>query len=83
MHRGWLSLSSFILLNACAEPPLPDVAPEGFGLAVRNNMEAQIAYPDREIEALGPAPGVRRALSAERYQTDSVDTPIQVFTRDE
>jgi hypothetical protein len=81
MRRRLLLTSPLLLLGACAEPPLPDVAPDGFGLAVRHNIEAQIANPDHEIETLGPAPGVRRALAADRYQTDQVDAPIAVLTR--
>lgn len=83
MHRIWLFISPILLTNACAEPPLPDVAPDGFGVAVRHNMEAQIAYPDKQVDNLGSAPGVRRALVIERYQTDRVDTPVEVFTRGE
>ncbi len=81
--RCWLLLSTCLVLAACAEPPLPDVAPEGFGVAVRHNMEAQIANPDRDVTTLGPAPGERRALAAARYQTDRVETPVEVFTRSE
>lgn len=83
MHRCWLFISTVVLLTACAEPPIPDQAPEGFGLAVRHNMEAQIAYPDQTSDRLGSAPGVRRSLAIERYQTDQVDTPVEVLTRGE
>jgi hypothetical protein len=83
MVRPWLLASPLLLLGACTEPPLPDVAPEGFGLAVRHNIEAQIANPKRGVETLGPAPGTRRALAAARYHSDQVDAPVQVFTRDE
>lgn len=78
-----LLMLPLFLLGACTEPPLPDVAPEGFGVAVRHNMKAQIANPDRKIETLGSAPGDRRALAARRYQNDRVETPVEVYTRDE
>lgn len=81
--RCWPFLSPCLLLLACAEAPKPDVAPEGFGVAVRHNIEAQIANPDRQVETLGPAPGERRAIGAARYQTDQVEAPVEVFTRGE
>lgn len=83
MRRRLLLTSPLLLLGACAEPPMPDVAPEGFGVAVRHNIEAQIANPDRDIDRLGPAPGARRALAVGRYQNDQVDAPVEVYTRDE
>ena len=83
MHRCCLLISSIFLLNACAEPPIPDQVPEHFGVAVRHNMEAQIAYPDQAADKLGPASGVRQSLATRRYQTDQVDAPVEVFTRGE
>lgn len=74
-------VTMLFLLGACTEPPLPDVAPEGFGVAVRHNMEAQIAHPGRKIETLGPAPGERRVLAAQRYQADQVAAPVEIDTR--
>ena len=74
------------MLAACTPPPS---APEGalpandFGLAVRSNMEAQIIAEEGEVTTLGPAPGVRRALAAGRYQTDQVEQPVEIFTRGE
>jgi len=83
MHPSWLLAIPLALLGACAAPPTLDAAPEGFGIAVRHNMEAQIANPERVAEALGPAPGERRALAVQRYQTDRVETPVEIYTRDE
>jgi len=79
--RSWLLLSTCLFLAACTQDaPELDVAPEGFGVAVRHNMEAQIVNPKRPVTALGPAPGERRALAAERYQADRVETPVEVYT---
>lgn len=83
MRYSCLRAVPFLLLAACAEPPTPESVPDDFGLAVRHNIEAQIAAPDREVEELGAAPGARRALTVERYQTDQVDPPIEIYTRDE
>ncbi len=82
--RSWLLLSTCLFLAACTQDaPELDAAPEGFGVAVRHNMEAQIANQERPVTALGPAPGERRVLAAERYQADQVETPVEVFTRSE
>ncbi len=70
-------------LAACAEAPGPSSQPNDFGLAVRTNMEAQIIAREGEVTTLGPAPGVRRALTAGRYQTDQVEQPVEIFTRGE
>lgn len=73
------------LLTACASAPTPegDVLGNDFGLAVRSNMDAQIIAKEGEVTTLGPAPGVRRALSVGRYQTDQVEQPVEIFTRGE
>ncbi len=83
MKPRWLLTILAVLLGACADSPTLDVAPEGFGVAVRHNMEAQIANPERVAEALGPAPGNRRALAVQRYQIDRVETPVEIYTRKE
>jgi hypothetical protein len=83
MSSRWRLMLPFPLLAACAEPPQPDVAPDTFGLAVRQNFEAQIEAPDRKIETLAPSPGVRRSLAVERYQADQVDAPIEIYTREQ
>ena len=70
-------------LAACADPPSPQSMPDHFGVAVRNNMQAQIIADEGEVTALSPAPGDRRALAVGRYQTDQVEPPVQVFTRGE
>ncbi len=71
------------MLAACAEAPGPESLPNDFGVAVRSNMNAQIIAKEGEVTTLGPAPGVRRALAAGRYQTDRVEQPVKVYTRDE
>ena len=82
LHRHFhvLVLSA---LTACADAPSPESSPDEFGLAVRRNMEAQIIAGEDEVRALGPAPGVRRALAVGRYQTDRVEQPVEVYTRSE
>lgn len=69
------------LLFACTEPPSLESKPNDFGLAVRSNMDAQIIAKDGEVTTLGPAPGVRRALAAGRYQIDQVEQPVKIYTR--
>ena len=83
MPHRLLSLVACGALVACAEAPGPESLPDDFGLAVRSNMEAQIIAKEGEVTTLGPAPGVRRALAAGRYQTDRVEQPVKVYTRDE
>ncbi len=78
-----LSIVACGLLAACAQAPTPESLPDDFGLAVRSNMEAQIIAKEGEVTTLGPAPGVRRALAAGRYQTDRVEQPVEIFTRGE
>jgi type IV pilus biogenesis protein CpaD/CtpE len=72
-------------LAACAESefPAPERFPDDFGTAVRSNMAAQIIARDGEVETLAPAPGVRRSLAIERYQTDRVEQPVEIDTRSE
>lgn len=77
---------AFAALSACAEARLPADGPppkSDFGLAVKSNMRAQIIAEEGEIKTLGPAPGERRALAVGRYQTDRVEQPVEVYTRDE
>lgn len=82
-HRLMMILSAG-LLASCSEAPTPE-HPVGnqFGVAVRSNMKAQIIADEDEVKALGPAPGVRRALTIGRYQTDQVEQPAEVYTRAE
>ena len=83
MHLNWLYALP-ILLSACSDRPLSaDAAPESFGAAVRHNIQAQIANPNRATKALAPASGERAALAARRYQVDRVEAPIEVYTRGE
>ena len=82
-HRLIIALSAG-LCASCAEAPAPESpGPNQFGVAVRSNMEAQIIADEGEMQALGPAPGVRRALSVGRYQIDQVEQPAEVYTRAE
>ncbi len=83
MSYRLLSIMVCGALAACAEAPGPESLPNDFGLAVRSNMEAQIIAEEGEVTTLGPAPGVRRALAAGRYQTDQVEQPVEIFTRGE
>ena len=83
LHRLIVVLSAG-LLASCSQTPAPESpGPNQFGVAVRSNMQAQIIAGEGEIRALGPAPGVRRALSIGRYQTDQVEQPVEVYTRAE
>ncbi|MGI9507776.1 MAG: hypothetical protein ACR2QJ_00325 [Geminicoccaceae bacterium] len=70
-------------LAACADLPTTDSVPDDFGVAVRSNMQAQIIAKQGEVTALGPAPGVRRAIAVGRYQTDQVEQPVEIYTRSE
>ncbi len=83
MRNHWLLALPLLVITACAEPPAPTTVPDGFGEAVRHNIEVQIAAPEREIDSLGAAPGVRRGRAIERYQTDQVESPVEVDTRTE
>ncbi len=86
MTNHVLHLLAFAALSACAQAELPadGLAPESdFGLAVKSNMRAQIIAEEGEVRTLGPAPGERRALAVGRYQTDRVEQPVEVYTRDE
>ncbi len=83
MPHRLLFIMGCCVLAACAEAPGTESVPNDFGLAVRTNMEAQIIAREGEVTTLGPAPGVRRALTARRYQTDQVEQPVEIFTRGE
>lgn len=84
MSKCLLAVIAFMPLAACSGEPLSPADPtENFGLAVRSNMEAQIIADEGEVQTLGPAPGERRALAAGRYQTDQVEQPVELYTRDE
>ena len=84
MPRCLLIVIPLLSIAACSgDPLLPENPPKNFGLAVRSNMEAQIIAEEGEVHTLGPAPGVRRALAAGRYQTDQVEQPVELYTRDE
>ena len=86
MTNHVLHLLAFAALSACAEAELRADGPppeSDFGLAVKSNMRAQIIAEEGEVRTLGPAPGERRALAAGRYQTDRVEQPVEVYTRDE
>jgi len=85
MAKRILTVLALGSLVACTQGPTPEnpVPGDDFGLAVRSNMQAQIIAKDGEVKTLAPAPGVRRSLAVDRYQTDRVETPVQVFTRDE
>lgn len=83
MPHRFLFIMGCCVLAACAEAPGTESVPNDFGLAVRSNMEAQIIAKEGEVTTLGPAPGVRRALAARRYQTDRVEPPVKIYTRDE
>jgi type IV pilus biogenesis protein CpaD/CtpE len=81
-----LHILAFAALSACAKPPPSSDAPNplgDFGLAIKTNMAAQIIADEGEVRTLGPAPGERRALAVGRYQTDRVEKPAEVYTRDE
>ncbi|MEL6962854.1 MAG: hypothetical protein AAFO01_08870 [Pseudomonadota bacterium] len=75
-----------VSFTACAEaPPIGghSTLPNDFGLAVKSNMAAQIIADEGEVRSLGPAPGERRAVAVGRYQTDRVEKPAKIYTRDE
>ena len=83
MRPSFLHTLPLCVLVACAETTAPSSEPNDFGLAVARNMEAHIIAKEGEVQTLGPAPGDRRALAIDRYQTDQVEQPIEVYTRDE
>ena len=80
MSRHLLVMPLITLISACAELPSPERFPDDFGKAVRTNMAAQIIAREGEVQTLAPAPGSRRSLAVERYQTDRVEQPIDVLT---
>jgi type IV pilus biogenesis protein CpaD/CtpE len=69
------------LLAGCAEHSILPHA--GFGEAVQRNMAAQIIDPAPADRTLGAAPGVRRSIMLGRYQTDTVEPPLEILTIDE
>src|SRR5271154_6680380 len=72
------SLVAVLALSACTQSTLrmqPD-----FGVAVRQDIAAQIADPDAHYTGT-PAPGSdgsRVSLAQSRYQTDTVVTPASI-----
>ncbi len=81
MTRTALVLAGALLLTGCAEyGPAGD---PGFGSAVRHNMALHIIDPEPRRETLPPTDGYRRGLAVGRYQTDTVEPPVETYTIDE
>ena len=83
IKRSMLGLLAIPTLAACTtpvdQPPYTDAA---FGEAVYRNMAVQMVNPPpAEVGDLPPAEGNRRALMMLRYQTDTVEEPVEESTQ--
>jgi type IV pilus biogenesis protein CpaD/CtpE len=78
--RAFLVIAAMLGLGACAQNPMQsemNLSPD-FGLAVRENMAAQIADPDPHYAgtlAPGASDGARIDLAQTRYQKNQVIRP--------
>jgi type IV pilus biogenesis protein CpaD/CtpE len=68
------------MLSACSDT-LPLNQPDGFGNAVRHNIEAQVVNPNPKPES-GPIPmnGNRAGIAMQRYESDKVKEPKSMST---
>src|SRR6185312_11674566 len=78
--RAFLVIAAMLGLGACAQKPMQsemNLSPD-FGLAVRENLAAQIADPDPHYAgtlAPGASDGARIDLAQTRYQKNQVIQP--------
>ena len=85
IKRSLLGLLAVSPMLACTspvdEPPYTDAA---FGEAVYRNIAVQLVNPPpADVGDLPPSEGNRRSLMMLRYQTDTVEEPVEESTRNE
>lgn len=74
------ALAGAAALAGCSDTlPLNQI--DGFGAAVRHNIEAQVVNPNPKPEA-GPIPmnGNRAGIAMERYEADQIKQPRSMST---
>lgn len=73
--RRWILLGGSVgvlfVMTGCASQPLSP----SFGVALKQNLVAQIADPDVRYGAAPDADGARTALAQDRYRTGKVIAP--------